>query len=492
MTMLKTILRQKLPHALVGSLGVALVGCAPSPFTGSYIERAENDLGELRARDRALLERAERLVPMAGANVDPLEAIDAEDFVQLALNQNPSLRAAQQRILRLEERIPQVTSLTDPMLLIAPAGEMAQTAAGQVSVMTGVSQKFPFPGKLDTRGRVAAQDVEIARQDYERVRLGVIADTRRSYWSLYYAVRAIEVTTQSRDLLSQLREVAQAKYRVGTATQEAVLRASVELNNLSNELITLEQRRATAAAMLNMLIDRPVNAPLADPTPIELVRFEARLEDLLASAEQSNPAIQAIRERIGRFREQRELARLNRYPDLTVSASYNLVNDSGLSGVSNGDDQWWFGFGINIPIWQDRLSAAEREATRGILETAGMLAGEQNRIAFRVQDAFVKVDTQQRQAVLLRDVIVPEAQQTVEASLSGYRGGDVDFLTLVDNWRKFLDFQLMYQANLAELERSFAELQESVGHDLARHGSAEDDPSTNPTNDPAANPEDGP
>ena len=63
-----------------------------------------------------------------------------------------------------------------------------------------------------------------------------------------------------------------------------------------------------------------------------------------------------------------------------------------------------------------------------------------------------------------------EARQTVEASLSGYRAGEVDFLTLVDNWRKLLDFQLMYQASLTELERSFAGLQEAVGHDLERDG----------------------
>ena len=185
--------------------------------------------------------------------------------------------------------------------------------------MTGLSQRLPFPGKLDARGRVAEQDVAIAEQDLERVRLSVIADTRRSYWSLYYAVRAIAVTRQSRDLLSQLREVAQAKYRTGTTTQEAVLRASVEFNNLSNELITLAQRRATAAGMLNMLIDRPVDAPLADPAPVTLTEFEARLVDLLASAERSNPSIQAIREHIERFHEQRKLASM--WPSATCSAS---------------------------------------------------------------------------------------------------------------------------------------------------------------------------
>lgn len=470
---------------------IFLSSCASSPFVGSLADFADRDFGGLSDPERSLLNRAEQGPQPVRRPDEAPPSGDAEAYVLLALERNPSIRASQQRVLRLQERVPQATSLDDPVLQITPIGEMAETAAGQVGVMTSLSQRLPYPGKLDARGRIAEQDVAIAESELERVRLSVIADTRRSYWSLYYAVRAIEVTQKSSDLLSQLREVAQAKYRAGTTTQQAVLRASVELNNLNNEIITLEQRRTTAAGMLNMLIDRPVNAPLEDPVPVSLTTFESQLEGLLADAGMKNPSIQAIRERIGRYHEQRDLARLNRGPDFTVSVSYNIVQSEGLSPVANGDDQWWLGFGFSLPIWQDKLDSAEREAMRGILETAGMLANEQNLVAFRVQDAFVKVDTQQRQAKLLSKVIIPEARQTVEASLSGYRAGEVDFLTLVDNWRKLLDFELMYQSNLTELERGIAELQEAVGHDLERDGASSIEQPAGQAPAPENNMEDG-
>ena len=455
---------------LFWAVGIAMAGCSsPGPFDGSLSDLVMRDFESVSASERGLIERASggAFAP-APPNMELPADASVSDFVRLALEHNPTLRAAEQRVLRLQQRIPQVESLADPMLQIAPFGEMAETAAGQVSVMTGISQRIPYPGKLGARGRIAGQDVAIAEQELERFRLSVVSDTRTAYWSLYYAARAIEVTRQSRDLLLQMREVVRAKYRVGAAAQESVLRTAVALNNLENELITLDQRRTTAVAMLNSLIDRPVRSELADPKPIELSEFDLRLEDLLATARLASPMIRVIRERMQRFLEQRELARLNRYPDLTVGLSYNLVDDQGLSPAANGDDQWWIGFGVNLPIWQPRLKAAELEATRGILETAGLLAGAQNRVAFHVQDAYAKVETHQRQVLLLRDVIVPEARQTVEASLSGYRAGDVDYLSLIDNWRKLLDFQLMYQRSLADLEQAFAELQEAVGRDVPR------------------------
>jgi len=452
--------------------GLALGACSPGPLDAPLTGVARRDLGRLDALEQDLLDRADG-EPGGRAARDPLDATSADDFVRLALERNPSLRAAEQHVLRLRERVPQASSLDDPRVTVTPIGDMAETAAGQVRVMTGVSQRLPYPGKLDQRGRVAEQDVAIAEQELERTRLSVIADTRRAYWSLYGTVRAMEITRRSRDLLDQLRGAAEAKYRAGTATQEQVLRASVELSGLDNELIELEQRRASAAGMLNSMVDRPVNAPVPNPAPIELSRFDARLADLLADAENSSPSIRAARERITRSLEQRRLARLDRFPDLTVSLSYNLVDDSGLSPVADGQDQWWLGFGVNVPIWADRLDAAEREATRGMLESAGRLADERNRVAFRVHDAFARVESQQHQAELLRDTIVPQARLAVEASLGGYRSGETDFLSIIDNWRKLLGSELMYQNTLSELERGFAELQQAVGRDLDRADTTE-------------------
>jgi len=391
-----------------------------------------------------------------------------KDYVQLALLRNPGLEAARQKVARLTARIPQVTSLSDPMFKVSPVGEMAETAAGQVQLMAGISQKLPLPGKLEARGRIAAQDAAIAVQELHDTRLRVIADTRRAYWNYYFTTQAIAVTQTNRQLLAQFRQIAQSKFKSGTASQQDVLRASVELSNVDKQLITLHQQQATSTAMLNTLLNQPVTGPLPKPKAVVLEQLEFDLDQLLAQAAASNPGIQKAHYRIQGFRERLELARLNRWPDLTLSANYVAVDNDGLSGVANGDDQWWFGFGINLPIWFEKLNAAQREAKRGVFEGIAQLRHAQNQVAFGVQDALVKVETDQRLVVLFRDVIVPQAQQTVDASLSSYQAGGVEFLTLVDNWHKLLDFQVMYHQNLARLEQDFAQLQKVVGHDLQR------------------------
>jgi len=450
---------------------VVVIGCGPRPFD-------EDPFAIWPRGDSRLSQAGQRLSSLTGpvatnaaANRSDIQIptdAGAQDYVRLALERNPAIRAARQKVARLAERVPQATSLDDPMFQVAPIGEMAETAAGQVGLMTGVSQRLPTPGKLDARGRIAAQDAAVAVQEFHDTRLGVMADTRRAFWSYYFTTRAIEVTQANRKLLDQFHQTAEAKYKANTASQQDVLRASVELSNIDNELISLDQQQTTTVAMLNSLLDRSVTAALPSPRTVDLNTLSLELDHLLTEAAVSSPLIQKVRERIQGFRERLELAKLNRWPDLTLSANYAAVDDEGLSGVSNGDDQWWFGFGINLPVWTQRLDAAEREASRGIFEGVAQLTDMHNRVAFQVQDAFVRVDTDQRLTILFRDVIVPQARQTVDASLSGYQAGGVDFLTLVDNWRKLLDFELMYHQNLARLEQDFATLQKVVGRDLKR------------------------
>jgi outer membrane protein TolC len=304
------------------------------------------------------------------------------------------------------------------------------------------------------------------------MRIRTVAEVQRAYYAYYLAEVSIAVSRQSERLLRQIREVAAARYRAGAATQQDVLRAEVQLYALTNEVITLEQRRATARARLNALMDRPVTAALPGPAPFDLAAVEWRLPAALDQALESNPRLAGLRERIGRDLEVIKLARLSYYPDLSLGFGYTGIASSGISPVATGDDTWNLALGFNLPIWWQRLRAHVLESNAQALASVEEYAEVRNMVSFEVQDALVKIDTEYRQAVLLRDLIVPRAWQTVEVSTSAYRAGDLEFTALIDNWRAWLDFSLRYHAALAQLEQRFADLQQLLGAQVPRRASA--------------------
>ena len=440
----------------------ALTGCGASTLDSPFADLVERDLGQNAERPSAAPVRA--VAP--GRTNHPLSIPDgatADDYARLALERSPAIRAARERVGRLRERIIQAHALDDPTLTLAPAGDMSETAAGQVRVMSSISQKIPAPGKRSARARVALREAEAAEQELRIEELRVSADARRASWSLYEFARAVAVTTEDRAVLARLRDAIEARVRAGLESQHASLRTNVELRTIDNSLTELRRRRDAAAAALNALLDRPPDAAIPDPAPAPVPEFDARLEDLLARADDASPELAKRRIEQARFRELRELARLNRTPDLTVSFTYNLVEDSGLSPVTTGQDQWWIGFGVNLPIWGGRLRAAEREATRGALEAAARLGETRNRVQFRVRDALLAIDSERAQAILLRDTITPEARRTLDSALAGYRTGAVGFLTLIDDWRRLIDLDLALERATARLNRAVATLDEAVG-----------------------------
>lgn len=462
----KTGLRLMAAAVLILLAPFGMLGCGGSPFaldqqSRGRIERAEEW--------RSNLLRSDYRADMGSALAQELgHPQTAEEYVSLALSRNPAIRSAEAKVRRLLERAPQARSLEDPMLMVAPVGEMADTAAGQVGVMTSLSQRIPLTSKLDARGRVAELEAAQAEAELQQVKLQVAADTRRTYWTFFFVSRAIQTTEQSRELLAQLRDVADAQFRAGQRNQQDVLRAAAELGNLDTELTVLRQRRDTAAAMLRQLIDAPPSQPIGEPQPTEGDEVVVKRDALLAHASQTNPSLRRISERMAQFEEQQRFAKLNRWPDLTVSLSYNLVDDEGLSPVANGDDQWWVGFGINLPIWAEKYDAAEREAVFGRLEAASELAAERNRVSFRVEDALLRLESQREVLRLLREQVIPDASAAVEAAASTYRTGSGDFLVLVDNWRKLLSYQVMEHQVVANVEQALADLQQAVGTDIDR------------------------
>ena len=359
------------------------------------------------------------------------------------------------------------------MLTVTPIGEMAQTAAGEVAVMTGISQRLPFPGKLNERGMVMVREVAAAAAGLEEARLQVAGDVRRAYWSYFLSVQSERVTQQNLRLLEQIREAAEASYRAGRVPQQDVLRVSVEIGESESELARVRQRVATMAARLNQLMNRPPDAPLPEPIDADeaaIAAGSAAPTPLLSQAAAHNPQIERVRQQLEAARARLRLARLAKWPDLTISANYNLVDDDGLAAMANGDDQWSLGFGVNIPLWREKYRAMEVEALRGVVEAGENLRAAENHVTFRVTEAAAKLQAQQVTLELLQQRIIPDARQTLEVSLSAYRSGEVAFLTLIDNWRQLLRLEILELTAISEANQAAADLAQAVGGTSAERG----------------------
>ena len=99
------------------------------------------------------------------------ESAGLGDYLAYAALNNPGLEAAFNRWKAALEREPQVEALPDPRFTYRYFIREVETRVGPQQQALGLSQAFPWFGKLALRGSVAAEAAEAARQRYENEKL---------------------------------------------------------------------------------------------------------------------------------------------------------------------------------------------------------------------------------------------------------------------------------------------------------------------------------
>jgi outer membrane protein, heavy metal efflux system len=396
------------------------------------------------------------------ADPPPRGTLALPELIQEALAKNPEIQAARKQWEASASRIAQARSLDDPTLQVQWWNFPEGFNLGQAeNTIIGLSQKFPFPGKLALKGEVASRSADMTEQALHAKERDLIARLKQAYYDLFLAHKAIQIHHEQIDLLKQFFEIANAKFRTGKGSQVDVLKAQVELSSLHQHLPALEQRRDTAQAKLNTLLDRDPRFPLEPPQVPRDQRFDKDLEELYQIAVNARPELKAGELFVQRNERARALAQREFYPDVNVAFQrfQNFQAPDGFGAVVS----------INMPFafWtKPKYDAAVQEASAAVAAARADLRTAENLTRFQIRDLLAKVRANWEVAVLYRTTVLPQAEQGVEAARAGYRTGKTGFLDLIETERALRGFQLEYYRALVEREQRLADLEQVVGADL--------------------------
>lgn len=132
-------------------------------------------------------------------------------------------------------------------------------------------------------------------------------------------------------------------------------------------------------------------------------------------------------------------------------------------------------FSINLPLWRDSYQAAERQAKSIVLKTRQQRTQTENTLVAQAEQALYDFENSNRRIKLYGDVLLPQAEQLLQASETAYQAGTIDFLSLIDAQRMLLEFQLEYERAVTDNQQKLAELEMLVGAKLSP--AAEEPPS---------------
>lgn len=397
---------------------------------------------------------------------DPLPL---EWCLEAAQRDNPDIAADRAGADAALRRIRPAGSLEDPRLSYVaanlPIGEWGFDASPMSGNQFELMQKLPFPGLLGNRAAAARAAAAAAEASLADRRRRVAAEVERAWAALGFAQRALEITESNIELLRQIAQIAEAKYRVGAGLQQDVMRAQVELTLLLEERLArtaaLQAREARLAALLDLppTTSLPRTAELRDASPLP------DLTSLIERLEQTSPLLRASAEQVEQQERAQRAVELEGYPDVDLGVAYRLRAAVSGDPVS-GDDFVSAGLTVRLPVdrgkWRERVAERDALLRRAKAARRGALA----QLRDRVRSTFADLARADAQVALLETGLVPQARQSLESSRSGYEVDKVDFLSLLDSQVKLLDAELGLVRAVTDRRAAFAALEGAVGEVL--------------------------
>ena len=387
------------------------------------------------------------------------------DLTREALRNNPEIVGAQKKYEATRQRPTQDSSLPDPTISVGyvsvgnplPGAGLGTQVLSNIGVM--VSQEVPYPGKLRLRGDIAAKEADADYQDYEGVQLKVVSSLKQAYYQLQYTYAAADLLARNRDLLAKLLKVTEERYSVGKAAQQDVFKAQTAISILETQLIKLERERSSREAEIDSILNRRPDTPVERPEDIHPGELKTTLDELYAAARQDSPMLRRDRKMIERSELAVNSARKEYYPDVTLSGGY--FNQGSMPAM------YQFQAGVKVPIY------FWREQRAGVNEQVSMLSQARRTyettdqsLHYRIKDDYTMAQTSAKLMKLYLQTVVPQSNLALEASLSTYETGSVDFLSVLTNFTTVLDYEMNYYEEALNYELALSRLEEMTGRSL--------------------------
>jgi outer membrane protein, heavy metal efflux system len=403
--------------------------------------------------------------PRARAQDAPVgKATKLTDLLTEAEKNNPQLQAARHGWQSAKQIPTQVATLPDPQVVLqqtnvgSPRPFAGYTNSDFAYIGVGFSQDLPYPGKLRLRGEIARKDADASQQKYESLRRALLAAVKIVYFQLDYLAKRQKILDEDAQLLQQVEQAAESRYRNGLRNQQDVLQAQLERTKLLREINMNQLEQGKLQAELKNLLNRSQTstdietAELSESTPVY------NFDQLLAEAKASNPELAGMQKMVERQGLQIDLAKKDFYPDFNVQGMWQRTDPSQFRAY------YQFTVGMRIPIYRSRRQRPElvqAQADRDRAKSEFEMQSQQT--AFQLRQHLLTAEKSAELLKIYREGLMPQARAELQAGMAAYQSNRQDFQALLASFLDVLKLDEEYWQTLSEHETALAQMEELTG-----------------------------
>jgi outer membrane protein, heavy metal efflux system len=387
--------------------------------------------------------------------------VSLKDLIGEAERNNPGIAVAEHGYAAATYGARQGSALPDTQVTVqqfavgSPGPFAGYTNSEFAYIGLGASQEIPYPGKRGLRGQVANREADVRRVQIESVRRTVTDKLKTAYFQLAYLQQTLSVLERNAQVLKDVEQIVESRYRVGQGNQQEVLKAQLQSTKILQEITMHHREVGQLEAQLKQLLNRPQESPDIQTEPLVERTLTYSASDLLSLTKHQNPNVKAQEAMLAKSDSQVELAKKEFRPDFTVQYMYQNTD-------RKFRDYYMAGISITLPNrGRRKAELAEAEANRD--QANKQLEAEVQQRLAEVQDQYVVAQTSTEQLKIYKDGLIPQSNVAFQSALASYQSNRQDFETLLSSFTDVLNLEIEYQRELAEHEVALARLEMLTG-----------------------------
>jgi outer membrane protein, heavy metal efflux system len=389
------------------------------------------------------------------------------ELIAEAERNNPQIQAARHGWQSAQEVPTQVSTRPDPQFVLqhvsvgSPRPFAGYTNSDFAYVGLGISQDLPYPGKLRLRGELAKKDAEVTQQKYESIGRMVQAAVKTAYFQLGFLFKQRMILDGDGQLLQQVEQAAEARYRNGMGMQQEVLQAQLERTKLLREITMNQLETGKLQAELKQLLNRQQSSPDIETTELPDTTTPYTYDQLLAEAKLNNPEITGAQKMIEKQGLQVDLARKDFYPDFNLQYMWQRTDPTQFRAYYSVT------LGVRFPIYRGRRQQpelAQAEADRS--QAKSDFESQTQQMAFQLRQQFLTAEKSEELLKIYREGLLPQARAELQAGMAAYQSNRQDFQALLASFLDVLKFDVEYWQTISEHETALAQMEELTGMSL--------------------------
>jgi len=408
--------------------------------------------------NRAIMTRSIKIVMIIAVLVPGAVNLDAQtldDYFGIAAENNPGLKAKYMEYEIAMQKIPQVSSLQDPVFSLGYFISPVETRVGPQRAKFSLTQMFPWFGTLKARGDAAALMADAKFQAFIDARNKLLYRVSAAYYPLYELEKVIGIERENIRILESYQTIARSKFSNDNSPMVDVLRVEILLEDARTNLAILEKKKEPLVTTFNKLLNREPGEQvnITDSTEITPLPGTTSIDSLLTG----HPALHSLELQIEASEAAEEAAIRQGLPKIGAGLDYVIVGEGPLAAADNGKDVLMPMVSVTIPLFREKYRSAVREAELNKEKYALQREEVTNQLEAGYEMALFEFQKQLDLLSLYRKQ-VETSEQSLNLLFTSYGNSGKDFVEVLRMQQQLLKYEKLVAAAEAESQVALARI----------------------------------